>query len=77
VATVRTLTAYRELLRMTILEARGRVVDSPGDNVLAEFPSVIDARAIVSPPPPCHGLADGVFDRKVRNGAVKSTVLVD
>ncbi|NIO05997.1 MAG: tetratricopeptide repeat protein [Proteobacteria bacterium] len=42
-ATVRTLTAYRELMATLIQKHRGRVVDSPGDNVLAEFPSVVDA----------------------------------
>jgi len=44
-ATVRTVTEYRELLRAAIVEARGRVVDSVGDNLLAEFVSVIDAVA--------------------------------
>ena len=43
VATVRTLTAYRELISALIKQYRGRVVDSPGDNILAEFPSVVDA----------------------------------
>jgi len=43
VATVRTLTAYRELISTLIKQYRGRVVDSPGDNILAEFPSVVDA----------------------------------
>ena len=43
VATVRTLTAYRELMGSLIRQHRGRVVDAPGDNLLAEFPSVIDA----------------------------------
>ncbi|MEE8571763.1 MAG: adenylate/guanylate cyclase domain-containing protein, partial [Gemmatimonadota bacterium] len=42
-ATVRTLTAYREQLAVLIRQHRGRVVDSPGDNVLAEFPTVLDA----------------------------------
>ena len=42
-ATVRTLKEYRELLSNLIKEYRGRVVDSPGDNVLAEFASVVDA----------------------------------
>jgi class 3 adenylate cyclase len=37
VATVRTLKEYRELMSKLIKEYRGRVVDSPGDNVLAEF----------------------------------------
>jgi class 3 adenylate cyclase len=43
VATVQTLKEYRELISKLIKEYRGRVVDSPGDNVLAEFASVVDA----------------------------------
>ncbi len=43
VATIRTLTAYRELMTQTIQHHAGRVVDSPGDNLLAEFSSVVDA----------------------------------
>ena len=42
-ATVRTITAYRELMAKLIQRHRGRVVDSPGDNLLAEFASVVDA----------------------------------
>ncbi|MBW1779104.1 MAG: adenylate/guanylate cyclase domain-containing protein, partial [Deltaproteobacteria bacterium] len=42
-ATVRTLTAYRTALTHMIQQYRGRVVDSPGDNILAEFSSVVDA----------------------------------
>jgi class 3 adenylate cyclase/ABC-type glycerol-3-phosphate transport system substrate-binding protein len=42
-ATVRTLTAYREVMASLIRQHRGRVVDSPGDNLLAEFASVVDA----------------------------------
>ena len=42
-ATVRTLTAYREIMASLIQQYRGRVVDSPGDNLLAEFTSVVDA----------------------------------
>lgn len=45
VATVRTLKTYREIITSVILEYRGRVVDSPGDNMLAEFASVVDAVA--------------------------------
>lgn len=41
--TVRTLTAYREIMSSLIQQDRGRVVDSPGDNLLAEFISVVDA----------------------------------
>ena len=43
VETVRTLTASREVMASFIQQFRGRVVDSPGDNVLAEFGSVVDA----------------------------------
>ena len=42
-ATVRTLTLYREVLSKLIRQHRGRVIDSPGDNLLAEFSSVVDA----------------------------------
>src|SRR2546422_2343536 len=42
-ATIRTLTAYREVMTTLIGRHRGRVVDSPGDNLLAEFASVVDA----------------------------------
>jgi len=42
-ATVKTLTTYREVMSSLIKQHRGRVVDSPGDNVLAEFSSVVDA----------------------------------
>ena len=42
-ATVRTLTAYREVLSTLIQQHNGRVIDSPGDNLLAEFASVVDA----------------------------------
>jgi adenylate cyclase len=41
--TVRTLTDYRTVIADLIQECRGRVVDTPGDNILAEFPSVVDA----------------------------------
>ena len=43
VATVRILTAYRNLMASLIQQYRGRVVDTPGDNLLAEFGSVVDA----------------------------------
>jgi len=42
-ATVRTITAYREVMTTLIQQHRGRVLDSPGDNLLAEFASVVDA----------------------------------
>jgi adenylate cyclase len=42
-ATIRTLTVYRGLMASLIRQYRGRVVDDPGDNLLAEFPSVVEA----------------------------------
>ena len=42
-ATVRTLGACRNLVAEVIAKHRGRVVDMPGDNVLAEFASAVDA----------------------------------
>ena len=42
-ATVRTITNYREVITKVVQKHRGRVVDSPGDNILAEFTSVVDA----------------------------------
>jgi len=43
VGTIRTLNIYKELMANFIQQNHGRVVDAPGDNVLAEFVSVVDA----------------------------------
>ena len=43
VATVRTITDYRGVISSAVAGHGGRVVDAPGDNVLAEFASVVDA----------------------------------
>jgi len=42
-ATVRELAANRQLMRDIINQHQGKVIDSPGDNLLAEFASVVDA----------------------------------
>ena len=42
-ATVRTITTHRAAMTHMIEQYRGRAVDSPGDNILAEFTSVVDA----------------------------------
>ncbi|MHA2207259.1 MAG: adenylate/guanylate cyclase domain-containing protein, partial [Candidatus Thorarchaeota archaeon] len=42
-ATIETLTSHKEIMRKLIRQYRGRVVDSTGDNLLAEFASVVDA----------------------------------
>ena len=41
--TIETLKAYRKIISNLISKRSGRVVDSPGDNILAEFRSVVDA----------------------------------
>jgi len=43
VGTIRTLTTYREAMTTLIQQYKGRVVDAPGDNLLAEFASVMEA----------------------------------
>jgi adenylate cyclase len=42
-ATVRTLETYKRVISDLVQQHRGRVVDAPGDNILAEFASVVDA----------------------------------
>ena len=42
-ATVRTLTSYRRVISIIIKQYNGTVIDSPGDNLMAEFVSVVDA----------------------------------
>jgi TolB-like protein/class 3 adenylate cyclase len=42
-ATVKILEAYKLIMFSLIQQHRGRVVDSPGDNILAEFASVVNA----------------------------------
>jgi len=41
--TIKTITAYRETISGIISKHKGRVVDSPGDNILAEFASALNA----------------------------------
>ena len=42
-STVQTIKTYRKVMTAFIQQYRGRVVDSQGDNILAEFASVVDA----------------------------------
>jgi len=41
--TMRTLAAHREVMDRLIAQHRGRIANTAGDSVLAEFPSVVDA----------------------------------
>jgi adenylate cyclase len=43
VSTIRTLKDYKDAVTELVKKYSGRVVDAPGDNVLAEFVSVVDA----------------------------------
>jgi len=43
VGTIRTLTTCKNVMSSLIQQHRGHVVDAPGDNLLAEFGSVVDA----------------------------------
>ena len=42
-ATIRTLKIYRAVITAHIEQHHGRVVDSPGDNMLAELASAVEA----------------------------------
>ena len=42
-ATIRTLTTYRSAISDLVQQYRGRVVDTTGDNLMAEFTSAVDA----------------------------------
>jgi len=42
-STIRTLTTYRSAITSLIKQHQGRVVDAPGDNLLAEFTSAVHA----------------------------------
>ena len=42
-STIRTLKRYKDVITKIVLNYRGRVVDAPGDNLLAEFVSVVNA----------------------------------
>ena len=43
VGTLRTLTAHRQIMDRLIAEHGGRIANTAGDSVLAEFPSAVDA----------------------------------
>jgi len=42
-ATVHTITSYRSAITDLVQQFRGRIIDTPGDNILADFTSVVDA----------------------------------
>jgi adenylate cyclase len=42
-STMQALTAHREVMDQLIAQHRGRIANTAGDSVLAEFPSVVDA----------------------------------
>src|SRR5262245_4782004 len=42
-ATVETLKSYRDIITGLVVRRGGRVVNAPGDSLLAEFPSAVEA----------------------------------
>ena len=42
-ATVETLKSYRDIITRLVVRHGGRVVNAPGDALLAEFPSAVEA----------------------------------
>ena len=42
-STVNTITTYREIVSHLVDKHQGRVVDAPGDNILADFNSALNA----------------------------------
>jgi len=42
-STIQTLKEYRNIMSEIIKQHSGRVVDAPGDNIMAEFSSVVNA----------------------------------
>src|SRR5215467_9664849 len=42
-ATVETLKSYRDIIAHLVVRRGGRVIDAPGDALLAEFPSAVEA----------------------------------
>ena len=43
IRTIQTLKNYKEIMTKLIQQYRGRVVDAPGDSLLAEFARAVDA----------------------------------
>src|SRR5215203_630238 len=68
VGTLRTLTAHREIMDRLIGEHGGRIANTAGDSVLAEFPSVVDAVQAAVEVQEALGAANGAMseDRQVR-----------
>jgi len=65
-ATVRTLTKYRNAITDLTQQFRGRVVDSPGDNILAEFSSVVDVIRNQGKPGDLYRLEGDCIPERVR-----------
>jgi TolB-like protein/class 3 adenylate cyclase/Tfp pilus assembly protein PilF len=68
VGTVRTLTAHREIMDRLIGEHGGRIANTAGDGLLAEFPSVVDAVRAAVEVQEALGTANEVLpeDRRLR-----------
>ena len=65
--TIQTLTAYRSLISNLVGDHHGRVVDSPGDNLLAEFPNAPLATGWVTPVSSASTAARSAATTRVRH----------
>ena len=69
-ATVETLTRYRTIFSDFVSRHEGRIVDSPGDNILAEFDSPVEAELLFGLPSQAVLLKD--YSMLIRTGCPSS-----
>ena len=79
VGTVREVKRCREIIDAHVREHRGRIVDAPGDNVLAEFPSAVEAvqyAVEVQREPASHNGERGALRRTESRIGIRSNTLL-
>jgi class 3 adenylate cyclase len=54
VGTLRTLTAYRVIIDRLIASHRGRIFNTAGDSLVADFASAVECRAMFRRSTACH-----------------------
>ena len=70
-ATVETLKSYRDIIARLVVRRGGRVVNAPGDALLAEFPSAVEA---VRPRSRSRNPWKGTTSNSNRTGACSSAL---
>src|SRR3982750_2406330 len=67
VGTLRTLAAYRQIMDGLIAGHEGRIANTAGDSVLAEFPSAVDAvQCAVAVQDRLRGANESLEDRRLQ-----------